>query len=189
MGFLDDILGRTKPVKSQLDQLFAISTAYVTLTVDQSLKASDRAGITFRPVSNADFARAGQELTDLLKISGQETQTKVEQMTDKFKYQWVLLQDEDFEDLVSTAYMISITLQEQGFRDQLLAAVFKFYQKDQPIYWIYNYKRGSFYPFAPTSGTQERDNALELQMRSVMSRELPIEPELERWYPMWDLPF
>ncbi len=189
MGFLDDILGRSKPVTSKLDQLFAISTAYITLTIDQNLKASDRAGITFRQVANADFQRASQEIGSLLEVSSRETETKIENMVDNFNYQWVLMQDDDFEDLVTTAHMISLTLQEHGFKDQLLAAVFKFYQDDKPLYWIYNHKRGNFYPFAPKPGTKQRDNALELRMRSVMERELPVEPELERWYPMWDLPF
>lgn len=188
MSLFDDLLGRTKPVKSQLDQLFAISTAYITLTVDLGLKPSDRAGVTFRPVTSSDFQAADQELSDLLAISGKDTNTKVEQLKDSFGFQWVVLTDPDFEDLVSTTHMVSLTLQEHGFRDQLLAAAFKFLQDGQPVYWVYNYKRGNFYPFAPKDGQKERDNAVELRMRSVMERELPIEKELERWYPLWDMP-
>lgn len=188
MSLFDDLLGRTKPVKSKLDKLFAMSTAYITLTIDLGLTASGRAGITFRPVTSSDFDNLDQELSELLKISGQATKTEVEQMRDNFGFQWVLLRDDEFEDLVSTAHLVSLTMQDHGFRDQLLAAVFKFFQKEQPLYWIYNYKRGSFYPFAPVPGKKERDNATELRMRSVMERELPIEKELERWYPLWDMP-
>ncbi|MCL5257467.1 MAG: hypothetical protein M1319_06685 [Chloroflexi bacterium] len=188
MSLFDELLGRTKPVKSQPNQLFAISTAYLTLTENLGLKPSERAGVTFRPITSTDFQETDQELTNLLAISGKETETKVEQLKDSFGFQWIVLTDPQFEDLVSTVHVVSLTLQEHGFRDQLLAAAFKFFQDEQPVYWIYNYKRGSFYPFAPIEGKKQRDNATELRMRSVMERELPIEKELERWYPLWDMP-
>jgi hypothetical protein len=72
----------------------------------------------------------------------------------------------------------------------LLASVFRYVTSDnEPVYWFYNYKRGTFYPFAPLPSGQKRDNALELRVSSAMDHELPIEKELERWYPMWDIPF
>lgn len=52
---------------------------------------------------------------------------------------------------------------------------------------MYLYKRGTFYPFAP-AGEPRRDNALELQVRGVLERELPIEPELASWFPVWGAP-
>jgi len=60
--------------------------------------------------------------------------------------------------------------------------------KGRPLYWIYNYKRGSFYPFVPASGQQQRDNERELQLRAQIGRELPVEAELERWFPLWGIP-
>jgi hypothetical protein len=90
---------------------------------------------------------------------------------------------------VAGLHMTSQTLHEKGFGDQLLAAVFPFVDREEKLlYWIYNYKRGSFYPFVPLPG-KSRDNAYELRLRAVMEKELPIEPELERWYPLWDIPF
>ncbi|PPI99517.1 hypothetical protein C5E51_36150 [Nocardia nova] len=52
---------------------------------------------------------------------------------------------------------------------------------------VYLFKRGTIYPFAP-AGEQRRDNTLELQVRAAVSGELPIEAELERWFPLWDAP-
>lgn len=186
-SFFDALLGRTRPVKSQLEKLFAMSTAYTTLTVDMRERASGRAGICFRPVTSSQFATLEGELTDLLKVSGKETGTAIRTTTDPYGFQWVLLEDAEFEDLVATVHLVSLTLQDGGFGEQLLAAVFRFEEPDHPVYWIYNYKRGNFYPFVP-SGERRRDNATELRLAAVMDKELPIEKDFERWYPLWGIP-
>jgi hypothetical protein len=52
---------------------------------------------------------------------------------------------------------------------------------------VYLYKRGTFYPFAPLQG-ERRDNELELQVRGTLGGDLPIEPELARWFALWGIP-
>ncbi len=188
MRILDILLGRTRPVPSQLDRLFAISTAYLTLTSDLQLTETGRAGVTFRPIDSAQFESLDTELEGVLRISGQETGTAVHTETDDFGFQWVTLQDTDFQELVSTIHLVSLSLQDKGFAGQLLAAVFKFLDRGEAVYWIYNYKRGSFYPFVPKGEGRDRDNALELRLKAAMEKELPIEQEMERWYPLWGVP-
>ncbi len=57
------------------------------------------------------------------------------------------------------------------------------------IYFIYNYKRGYWYPFVPDpANAQSRLTERELQIKAQMASELPIEPELERWFPLWGIP-
>ena len=56
------------------------------------------------------------------------------------------------------------------------------------MHWIYNYKRGAFYPFVPAGGGQQRDTERELRLKAQIGAELPIEPELERWFPLWGIP-
>jgi hypothetical protein len=184
---IDAVLGRTKPVKSQLEKLFAMSTAYVTLTVDQGEKPTGRAGICFRPVTSSRFSSAEGELDDLLKVSGKDTGTRITTTSDPYGFQWVVFEDAEFENLVATVHLVSLTLQDSGFGEQLLAAVFKFEGQGFPIYWVYNYKRGSFYPFVPV-GNRRRDNAVELRLAAVMDHELPMEKEYERWFPVWGIP-
>ena len=60
--------------------------------------------------------------------------------------------------------------------------------QDQPVYWIYNYKRGAYYPFVPAGGPQSRDSERELRLRAQIGNELPVEAELERWFPLWGIP-
>ena len=65
--------------------------------------------------------------------------------------------------------------------------MFAFEEKGQPVYWIYNYKRGSFYPFVPT-GKQKRDSEREFRLKAQMADELPLEQEIGRDLPLWDIP-
>lgn len=188
MKILDILLGRTRPVRSKLERLFAISTAYLTLTANLQLVPGGRAGICFRPLDSAQFSALRSELDALLQLGGRETGTTIRTQEDSFGFLWVMLEDADFEDLVATIHLVSLTLEDNGFGEQLLAAVFKFLDRGQPLYWIYSYKRGSFYPFVPRGQSRERDNAVELRLKAAMQGELPIEPELERWYPMWGVP-
>ena len=53
------------------------------------------------------------------------------------------------------------------------------------------------YPFVPAAGGAgagaertggERSTERELQLKAQMADELPIEPELERWFPLWGIP-
>lgn len=189
--FFDALLGRSRTVpQSKVERLFAISTAQVSLETQMEIKPDDHAGIVFQSVDSTYFDQANQDLNEILKISAQDTGTMYEVRTDKFRFKWILLRDSEFEDLVATIHVISQTLAEHGFGDQLLSAVFRFdTSRKQAVYWFYNYKRGAFYPFVPEGRGQNRDNALELRLSSAMERELPIEKELERWYPMWDIPF
>lgn len=187
--FFDVLLGRNQPVKPKLEKLFALSTAYVTMTVELGLEPGDRAGICFKPLASAAFEGLRPDLQRLLEISAREAGTKVEAQTDSYGYQWALLEDTDFEDLVATTHVFSQTLQEEGFGEQLLAAVFKFVHGGRPVYWIYSYKRGAFYPFVPSHGEgRRRDNAYELRLKATMERELPIEQKVEYWYPLWGIP-
>jgi len=188
LSIFDVIFGRTRPVRSKLERLFAIATANLTLTADLRLAPGGCAAIGFRPLDSAQFAALQGELAELLRISGRETGTTIRAEEDRYGFRWVILEDPAFEDLVTTIHLISLTLQEQGFGEQLLAAVFKFLERGQPVYWIYNYKRGFFYPFVPRGQSRERDNAAELRLQAAMQKELPVEPELERWYPLWGVP-
>jgi len=97
----------------------------------------------------------------------------------------VVLKDPDFDDLVTSIQMVCQILMEQGFGTQLLAAVYRF-RGEAAVYWIYNFKLGSYYPFVPR-GTQ-RDTSQEFRLRSLMEKELPVEKDETKWYPMWGMP-
>jgi hypothetical protein len=183
MGLLDTILGRTKVRKPTLERLFAISTAAVTLQTELGLAPSNRAAICFKPMSSARFRESGRDIEEMVGFALKDSGTSMTKSTDQYGYEWLVLEDADFDDLVTTIHVTAQSMQEDGFGEQLVCAVFPF----DRVKWIYNFKRGLFYPFVP-SGDKKRDSARELELQGKLEEELPIEPELERWFPLWDAP-
>ena len=190
MGFLDSLLGRTKakPVAAQ-DRLFALTTAYVTLDTGHNITTKGKAAILFQPVDTADFDAIVAEMEQLVRGTGEETGTTLTVETDSYGYRWMILADPDVEDLVVGINAVSDALAVGGYQDRVLAAVFSFEDPDgKPLYLIYNYKRGTWYPFVPAPGDKQRNNERELQIKAATGPELPFEPELERWFPLWGIP-
>ena len=187
MRLLNVLFGRTRLNKPKAEAIFCIATADITLQSKFNITHSGRAGLCLRPVASSFFEALDQEVQELLTVSSRSTGTQTRTLKDDYGFQWVVLEDPDFDDLVSTIHMLQQAIVEYGFGEQLLAAVFRFDDGGQPLYWIYSYKRGKFYPFAPRAA-QRRDNATEVRMGSAMERELPMEPSVEQWYALWGVP-
>jgi hypothetical protein len=189
LGFLDAIFGSKGKLKGPAaDRLFAMTTAHVTLETGLGLGHRETAGIVFQPLGTADFEGILAETEELLEGTAAETGSTVESKEDEFGYRWLVLHDPDFEDLVVALNTVSTQLQGGGYGDRLLAAVFAFEEKGKPIYFIYNFKRGSFYPFVPAKGDKARDNERELRLKAQLGAELPWEEDMSRWFPLWDVP-
>ena len=188
MGLRDVLFGR-KQLKGPADErLFALSTAQVTLETELGLKPAGAAAVVFKPLSSGDFQRVGGDIEQLLKASAKDTGSTIERKTDTFGFEWLVIRDPDLEDLVTAAHAVASELQAQGFGPQLLAAAFRFDGGEHPVYWIYGYKRGTFWPFIPTGEGQNRDNAEELELKAKLEHELPIEEDLTRWLGLFDAP-
>jgi hypothetical protein len=189
MGFFDVLTGRRKLKAPAPDRLFAMSTAAVTLEMTLGLQSVGRAAIVFQPLATADFETIVTDMEEVLRGTGEDTGTAVERTDDSFGYRWMVLADDDFEDLVVGINVVSQALQDGGYGERILCAVFAFRdQRGKHVYWIYNYKRGAYYPFVPAGGDQRRDTEHELRLKAQIGNELPVEAELERWFPLWGIP-
>jgi PspAB-like protein len=189
MGFLDILRGKRELKQPAPDRLFAMSTAYVKMDMELELKSSGKAAIVFQPLATADFEAIVRDMEEVVQGTGSDAGTIVTSSDDEYGYRWMILADPDFDDLVVGVNAVSGAIQGGGYGDRILAAVFAFRDnKDRPLYWIYNYKRGSFYPFVPARGEQQRDSEAELRLKAQIGAELPLEPELERWFPLWGIP-
>lgn len=194
--FVDAILGRSTLPKAKSDKLFAMSTASITLESNLGLKPSGSAGICFKPIGASSYESARKEIQELLEYSSKESKTEFKLEKDEFNFLWTIFKDSDFEDLVANIHLVSETLEEHGFGGQLLCAIYRFDSEPEAgnsgrgktVYWIYNFKQGTYYPFIPLSGKQ-RDNPFEFRLRAEMEREMPIEENVEKWYPLWGIPF
>jgi len=190
VGLRDVLFGRKKLKDPARERLFAISTARITLESELDLKPAGAAGVCFKSLSAGEFVRAENELQQLLDAVASESGSKVERHTDEMGFEWLVVRDGDFEDLVTTVHLIANELQDRGFGPQLLAALFPFEGKfkEGRVYWIYGFKRGAFWPFVPTGTDQERDNAEELELKAKLEQELPIEQDLTRWFGLFNAP-
>ncbi|MDD1715500.1 MAG: hypothetical protein LUQ01_00725 [Methanolinea sp.] len=189
MGFrdaLNAVLGKTKLPRASLENLFAISAASITMQAEFQLKPSEKAAICFKPIESSQYDDTRTEIEELLQLSSKETGTQFRIETDEYRFTWVVLEDAEFEDLVTGVHLVSQTFIEKGLGAYLLCAIFRF-EKDKPVYWVYNFKQGNYYPFIPSPG-KSRDNAYEFRIRSLMDRELPIEKDVGFWYPLWGIP-
>jgi hypothetical protein len=192
MGFLDILTGRRKLAQPAADRLFAISTAYVTFETGLAITSRGSAAIVFQSLATADFTAIVRETEEIVRATASDSATAVENSTDSYGFSWLVLRGTDFDSLVVGINAVSTALEAGGYGDRLLCSVFAFQDgsdpaRPRPLYWIYNYKRGSFYPFVP-SGPQKRDNERELVLKAQAGNELPIEPELNRWFPLWGIP-
>lgn len=187
MGLTDVLFGRKRLKDAKSERLFAISTARITLEVDLGLKTAGVAALCFKPLSAGEFVRAENEMQQLLDVAAAESRSKIERKSDDFGFEWLIVRDPGFEDLVATIHLVASELESRGFGPQLLAAIFRFEGKEGPVYWIYGYKQGAFWPFVP-KGEKERDNAEELELKAKLEKELPIEPDLTRWFALYGAP-
>jgi hypothetical protein len=190
MGFFDAILGRRKIKGPAPDRLFAMTTAYIGLDT-QGITTRGTAAIVFQPLATGDFQEIVKEMEEVVGGVGSETGTTLETRDDAYGYRWMILRDPDLEDLVVGVNAVSDALAVGGYQDRVLCAVFAFQESAppaRPLYFIYNYKRGSWYPFVPASSAQQRDSERELRIKAQVGQDLPFEPELERWFPLWGIP-
>ena len=187
MGFLDALLGRTKPVPPNLDALFALPSAAITLQAATDFKPTGNGSVCFRAAEGKAFSDIEKDVRDLLNMG--DNKTPVEVSSDSYGFTWLVCHHsaDDIEGLVTDLHAVNSSLEEAGFGPHLLCTVLAFRDSQGPLGLVYLYKRGTFYPFAPRSG-QRRDNATELRVRGVLGDDLKIEPELGRWFALWGAP-
>jgi len=187
LGLRDVLFGKNKLSEPKEDRLFALTTAAVTLDTALGLKTAGAAAISFKPQSYGEFRSAFDDVDQLVDAVAEQCGSKIERTTDKYGYDWVVVHDDDLEDLVGAAHTLATELTAKGFGSQLLAAIFKFDGYEHPVYWIYGFKRGAWWPFIPLDDSK-RDNAKELELKAQLEDELPVEGDLTRWLALFDAP-
>jgi hypothetical protein len=187
MGFLDRILGRTAPPAPDLDRLFAVPEAAVSLQVALELRPTGVGAVCFRAAEGGAFGETEAEVTRLLDT---DAGPRVERSTDSYGFTWLVVRHDaaGVAGVVTDLHAVNASLQDAGFGPSLLCTTIGFTgDAGRRLALVYLYKRGTFYPFAPT-GEQQRDNAYELQVRAVLTQDLTVEPELTRWFALWGAP-
>jgi hypothetical protein len=185
MGFLDALLGRSRPAPPDLDQLFGLPAAAITLQASTRFRPTGTGSVCFKAAEGGGFAGLTDYVQQLLALH----QGKLTAHTDQYGFSWLIRQGdpEDSAGLVTDLHAINTSLVEAGFGSALLCTVITFADGTRPLALVYLYKRGSWYPFAPT-GPDRRDNALELQIKASIENDLRVEPDLARWFALYGAP-
>ena len=187
MGLFDAILGREKPAKPDLDALFALPPAAITLQVEAGFLPTGLGAVCFKAAEGGGFAQAQADVETLLDA---DAGPKVELTKDSFGYTWLLVRTDppDLAALATDLHAVNSTLEDAGFGPALLCSLVPFRDAGgRRLAMVYLYKQGTWYPFAPQPG-QKRDNTLELQAKAVVGGDLKLEPDLARWFPVWGAP-
>ena len=203
MGLLNTIMGRTKPVQANLDALFGLPSAAITLQSAAGMTLSGRAGVCYKPPTGQGF---GDMQAEVMKLLDREGDCQLRTAEDKYGYHWVVVENPDIESLVTEIHLINSSLSDSGWGPQLLCSVFGVATLPDngtssdastppgPItvlsstgYLVYLFKRGTFYPFVP-DGKEHRNIEQELKLKSLVANDLAIEADLDRWFPLWELP-
>lgn len=184
MGLFDSIMGRSKPPRPNLDNLFAIPSAAITLQASLGVTPSGAGSVAFRAPEGKAFADV---VTDVEQLLTATSNPDLQVSQDPFGYTWLTIHATDVTDVVNGLHAVNVSLQDAGFGPQLLCSLVGFRREAQTFALVYLYKRGTFYPFAPVAQPR-RDNILELQLRDLLGDDLPLEPDMTRWFPVWGAP-
>lgn len=182
MGLLDFFKPRSLP-PPKIEDLFKLPPTAVTMG-QLNVEPTGVAGMCFRSIGDVTFEEMRAGILKVLENSAFLARFTV--LTDQYGFTWVVIDSVALADAVSNVYMASQILIEGGFSDHITAAIFRFEQGDLPVYWVYNYRRAAFYPFAPRGN--ERDMPLEYRLRLLVMDELPVD-SLDYWFPIWGIPF
>jgi hypothetical protein len=190
MGLWSTITGRSKTVRPNLDSLFSLPSAAITLQTSIGFVPTGVGSVCYRAAEGAAFAQTQRDVVELLD---NDEDPDVEQSTDDFGFTWLLARQspDDLAALVTDLHTVNTSLEAQGFGPSLLCSLVGFTDSGgRRLGLVYLYKQGTFYPFAPQpeQGPQRRDNLLEIQVRDLLAGDLPIEKQLNRWMPLWGAP-
>ncbi|MCX4685446.1 hypothetical protein OG401_14165 [Kitasatospora purpeofusca] len=192
MGILDTLFGRTKPVKPDLDQLFGVPSAALTLEAAAGFRPTGLGSVCFASVEGGAFDEVERQVRALLDADTERGGVPVEASKDSYGYSWLLARHtpDELPELVNDLHAVNSELEAHGFGPQLLCSLVGFRDTDgrRPLALVYLYKRGTFYPVCKRPDQQERDNALEIELANMLKNDLRIEPDLSRWFPVWGAP-
>ena len=178
------------------DLIFSLSSSHITLDKKIGLVTTGRCVLVIMTNGGQSFRELEQEVKRFLDSMEREESSAVDlhydAITDYYGYLWIVLYGKKIEDLLVGLTAVGDLVIERGFSNEILAAVFEFYNErdnNQSSFLVYDYKRNKFYPFVPVSHEgKARNTAEEVRIMETMADEMPFEKDRDLWRPLWNLP-
>jgi hypothetical protein len=177
------------------DLIFSLSSSHITLDTKIGLVTTGRCALVIKTNSGQYFREMEQEVKRFLDVMEREESSAFDlhydTITDYQDYLWIVLYGKRIEDLLAGLTAVGDVVVERGFSNQMLAAVFQFYNErdNKSSFLIYDYKWNKFYPFVPVNHKRKtRDTIEEMRIMETMVDEMPFEKDKDLWHPLWNLP-
>lgn len=166
------LFGRTKTAKPYLGGLTTLPAAATALR-EAGLRPTGVGSVCVKPIEGG-------------VVSGSEN---FEMSNDEYGHNWLTRRTspDDITGLTDDLHDLVVAGDEAGFGSALLCALVPFTDGTSTVGLIYRFTRGTWYPFVPV-GEGQRDNVRELDLRTKLGNEVPVEKDLARWFPTWGAP-
>jgi hypothetical protein len=188
MGIWDALRGRTRRRPPDLDSLFQVPAAAITLQTAVGLTPTGSGSVCFRAAEGSAFAHTRDEVVSLLNADPQAPDVRLD--VDEFGFTWLTVERDpaDVAGVCTDLHAVNTALEGQGFAEGLLCTLVPFADaQGHRVGLVYLYGRGTFYPFAQAAA-RTRDPLLERRVRDAVAGELPWETDPQRWLAVWGAP-
>ncbi|MEZ5097557.1 MAG: hypothetical protein R2731_16550 [Nocardioides sp.] len=155
MGLWEAVSGRSTPKRPNLDALFAIPSAAITLEAAAGFRPTGLGTVCFRIGPGAAMAQVQADVRALLD-DDPEVPDDVEFTADEYGYTWLVVRRDPeggLPGLCTDLHAVNTTLELAGFETGLLCTMVPFAdQAGRRFGLVYLYKQGTYYAFAPVGG-------------------------------------
>lgn len=198
MRLWDAVTGRRRAKGPDLDALFGVPAAAISLQAALGFLPTGSGAVCFRAAAGAAFHALQRDVIEVIRAD--PAKPDVDVSVDDYGYTWLVVHRDaaDVAGLCTDLHVVNTTLVEQGFAGGLLCTLVPFVDPSGRRFGlVYLYQQGTFYAFAPSAGGDQqgtaaapktRDNLLEIGVRDLLAGELPMEQDLSRWLAVWGAP-
>ena len=183
-NFLDDLWGNFQIILDEISN----SKSRICLL--------DKSGILISDHTNNDFTKnIKKNIKETLNEGESATKTLVDVIDDSSDMYWLILEDLNSNDLLSSLYTCINALNANDSLSNILALVIPLEllleDTKEKIYLIYRVDTKSFYPFSPNSDDEKirnKDNEKDLY-NYLIRRKVNLENTEKKWLGIWGIPF
>ena len=183
-NFLDDLWGNFQIILDEISN----SKSRINLL--------DKSGILISDHTNNDFTKnIKKNIKEILNEGESATKTLVDVIDDSSDMYWLILEDLNSNDLLSSLYTCINALNANDSLSNILALVIPLEllleETKEKIYLIYRVDTKSFYPFSPNSDNEKirnKDNEKDLY-NYLIRRKVNLENTEKKWLGIWGIPF
>ncbi len=116
------------------DAIFSLTSASISIEEKLGLQFSGTAALCVKIIDGLVFKNTIKDCTDLLDVSKEEFKFEYKTFTDSYNYLWIIITGKDMmtshSDVITNVaaglYSTGDIIEENGFAEQILSAVFKF---------------------------------------------------------------